>query len=663
MRVSLAHCSNSFSTDTHNRNFSEKSISNREQNKPFDYSRYGRTQLYERTRFHLTDEPCLQATNPDPRFSPSETAIESASALEKPEIVQEKDGDTAAGVDGVGTKRLSPDEACNLSFYLIDSALHLNGNHLGSIWIRPDQTKCNRDGQKLFDSNSSCLESVSQGKVEFPPRPLQLAKVVHESAVIYKGLCDDPDRTRAATSGTEVSCPVFDKDKARTSTQWCYVVEMKRSPLVPSKQSADPPDSPPPEPSNISDTISDILSSPAKVGKQGLKNAKNIFTRSNSTQEGMHAPVEYTLVIHPPIVIENLLPERGRFELMDGNTRSVLWWAILEPGETVPVHTVGLDSPLLLLVNLVFCKTIGDGALVHRGEAEGIFRAGWNTIGTAVKTSRDRVKKTLNTITDTKDHRGVNRFSMLQTGGKTSGKGLAARKGEQLGFSSENDNIIESTGLSTSARRISGDGGFGSEDVASELTVVDSQGQKLTLLLDNESGRGGQRRVSVYCPFWIVNTTEHSLRYKQEKATSFPSGTVIDKHKDGSKPVDGSNRIYGAMGKLGSTDPAGVALDGAGSWDSLHLQTVFPGRPGALSMIERSPEGTRDPALLAAMISDDLPLGTMCKLAFMFNFQEEGLSLGGPPRLCLQLSEGKKYVSNFSSGFVLESIGVTQIVG
>lgn len=203
----------------------------------------------------MIDEPCLPATNPDPTFSPSQTAFQSASALEKPEILQEKSGDTSEVVDGVGTKRLSPDEVCNLSFYLIDSALHLNGNHLGSVWIRPDQTKCNQDRQKLFDSNSSCLESVSQSTVEFPPRPLQLAKVVHESAVIYKGLCDDPDRTRAvATSGTEVSCPVFDKDKARTTTQWCYVVEMNRSPLVPSKQAADPPDSPPAH-SNISDTI------------------------------------------------------------------------------------------------------------------------------------------------------------------------------------------------------------------------------------------------------------------------------------------------------------------------------------------------------------------------------------------------------------------------
>ena len=34
----------------------------------------------------------------------------------------------------------------------------------------------------------------------------------------------------------------------------------------------------------------------------------------------------------------------------------------------MPVHSVGLDAPLLLLVNLGFCRTpVGEGALVHHG--------------------------------------------------------------------------------------------------------------------------------------------------------------------------------------------------------------------------------------------------------------------------------------------------------
>ena len=48
--------------------------------------------------------------------------------------------------------------------------------------------------------------------------------------------------------------------------------------------------------------------------------------------------------------------------------KTVLWFADLEPGEQVSVHSVGLDAPLLLLINLRFCRTpIGEGVLVHHG--------------------------------------------------------------------------------------------------------------------------------------------------------------------------------------------------------------------------------------------------------------------------------------------------------
>lgn len=42
--------------------------------------------------------------------------------------------------------------------------------------------------------------------------------------------------------------------------------------------------------------------------------------------------------------------------------------ADLKPGQQVPIHSLGLDVPLLLLVNLGFCRTpIGEGVLVHHG--------------------------------------------------------------------------------------------------------------------------------------------------------------------------------------------------------------------------------------------------------------------------------------------------------
>ena len=65
---------------------------------------------------------------------------------------------------------------------------------------------------------------------------------------------------------------------------------------------------------------------------------------------------------------------------------------------------MGLDTPLQLLVNLGFCRTpVGEGALVHNGrDGEGLFKAGWNSIGHAMRTSKNRVKKTLYSVTESK---------------------------------------------------------------------------------------------------------------------------------------------------------------------------------------------------------------------------------------------------------------------
>lgn len=199
--------------------------------------------------------------------------------------------------------------------------------------------------------------------------------------------------------------------------------------------------------------------------------------------------------------------------------------------------------------------------------------------------------------------------------------------------------------------------GFGADDVATETSVIDSLGQRLTLLIDNVLGHGGQRHISLYCPFWIVNTTEHSLRYKQEKTQSFVSGTVVNSNRDGSKPVDGSNR-----NDIEESESDVQPSIFENEIKFLKLKTIHSGTPGALKAVAGH---ALKPALLAALISEDLPLSVITKLAFMFNFQDV-ISLGGPPRLCIQLADttGKtQYTSAWSSGFGLESVGVTQIVG
>ena len=79
---------------------------------------------------------------------------------------------------------------------------------------------------------------------------------------------------------------------------------------------------------------------------------------------------------------------------------------------------------------------------------------------------------------------------------------------------------------------------FTIDDIATETTVLDHLGQKMNLCIENRLGGGGQRHITIYCPYWIVNTTEHALRYRQEKISAYVSGTKVSESQDGSRIVD-----------------------------------------------------------------------------------------------------------------------------
>jgi hypothetical protein len=209
---------------------------------------------------------------------------------------------------------------------------------------------------------------------------------------------------------------------------------------------------------------------------------------------------------------------------------------------------------------------------------------------------------------------------------------------------------------------------YSQSDIATETTVVDGIGQRLTLRLENVRGGGGQRRVSLFCPFWVVNTTEHSLRYKQEKGKSFVSGTVISPEKDGSRPVDGSNRNYRmhhkdqATRRKSSKRQVTLLLPEELESSAMNSKTIFAGTPGALASTPGRCD--LDASEMAELIDKELSLERMAQLAFMFNFHEEGLSIGHQ-MLSVQLFDGSgewDYSSDWSRGFSLDSVGFSQIV-
>jgi hypothetical protein len=182
--------------------------------------------------------------------------------------------------------------------------------------------------------------------------------------------------------------------------------------------------------------------------------------------------------------------------------------------------------------------------------------------------------------------------------------------------------------------------------------VVDSTGQRITLGIENIRGGGGQRQISVFCPFWIVNTTEHALRYKQENSKTFVSGTVVSPSKNGSLLLSARRSTSvqnGAEGQSPSTPST--------------RRAVFSGTPGALASIPGRSELPSEE--VAQLLDSSLPLERLADSAFMFNFHEE-LSLGiNYQRLCVQLGDGtgaSPYQSDWSRGLSLDSVGIPQVI-
>lgn len=186
---------------------------------------------------------------------------------------------------------------------------------------------------------------------------------------------------------------------------------------------------------------------------------------------------------------------------------------------------------------------------------------------------------------------------------------------------------------------------FFADDVAQHTSIVDGIGQRLTLGLENIRGGGGQRRVTVFCRYWILNVTEHCLKYKQEGSTSYVSGTVLSAEKDGSLPLNGARSQSEYESQMGHSNAH---------------RKIFGGTAGALATI---PGRCELPAeYVASLLDSEVNAHEIAKLSFMFNFHEDTVHLGNS-KLSVQLYDrtGRTpYVSDWSRGFGLESVGVAQ---
>jgi hypothetical protein len=191
------------------------------------------------------------------------------------------------------------------------------------------------------------------------------------------------------------------------------------------------------------------------------------------------------------------------------------------------------------------------------------------------------------------------------------------------------------------------------DDVAQHTTIVDGLGQRLTLNIENIRGGGGQRRITVFCRFWIFNNTEHCLRYKQENSKLYVSGTVLSPEKDGSLPLKGArSHVKDESIPDEKNFPAGSPVN----------RRAFAGTPGALA----SSPGRCDHSAetISAHLDSNITIDEVAKWSFMFMFHDDHGTMANQ-KICVQLWDGTgatRYTSDWSKAFGVDSIGVAQTI-
>jgi hypothetical protein len=194
---------------------------------------------------------------------------------------------------------------------------------LGFVFIQPNLST--DDIETLFPADIRGESLSPDTKIGRCSKPISLNELVEESAAMFsesRGVDISPNN---AVTGAQLSCP-FAKSGKGLMSPFFLTVEIRRSPIV---------------------------------------RAEHTSAQYGAT---IHGPVEYALSVFAPIVVTNLLPKRAKFELMHAIRRQVIWYAELDPGEHASAHSIGLDAPLLLFVNLSFARTpVGEGVLVHHG--------------------------------------------------------------------------------------------------------------------------------------------------------------------------------------------------------------------------------------------------------------------------------------------------------
>ena len=126
---------------------------------------------------------------------------------------------------------------------------------------------------------------------------------------------------------------IQEQDFEETKATFTYNIEVKRSILKKINTSAD-----------------------KQKNREGIFDSLFHF-KDNYKDDIHHGPCTYDLTVHPPFIIENLLPMAGEFDLFDPISKLVVWSGFLLPGEAKAIHTVDQNKLMNLAINLYNCGT------------------------------------------------------------------------------------------------------------------------------------------------------------------------------------------------------------------------------------------------------------------------------------------------------------------
>lgn len=210
------------------------------------------------------------------------------------------------------------------------SVVETKGKSLGRVFMRPGDLKS-------IENELGARSQAQLSHVDYS-RPVDLLAIVHRTAALLNEMNIEAGATvfgrdLADSTRAEISCYIHTKSNRRRKVRSEIVTINNQSPVNAEDTAGSP--------STYSSKLPPFGYSLEiqRMGTliEGEKNStrmRGAFFHQRGSLERIHDPIHYMIVIHPPIILENLLPMSAVFEIVNATQHNrVLWSSRIDPGK------------------------------------------------------------------------------------------------------------------------------------------------------------------------------------------------------------------------------------------------------------------------------------------------------------------------------------------